>query len=320
MRTGQVIKSSALNDGELELINNYARRELNEDEVYVFSVVLCDNDIDRDYERFTVESLEKLSQLFVGKTGIFDHNPKAKNQTARIISCKLEAVQGKKNSLGDDYFRLVARAYMPKSDSNKDLRLSIDSGITREVSVGCAVEKTLCSICGKDKFSSECAHIKGESYGGELCYGELVNPFDAYEFSFVAVPSQREAGVIKNFNGKEKLMPDILKLIEKGEALTISDNDCAKLKSYIDGLKKQAADGAVYRNSLIGDVLKYSAVVQPEISRKTMKSVAEALSIDELREFKNAYKKMLDKDEVIAPQLAVEKSNNKQDTNTEFKI
>ena len=230
MKTGQVIKSSAPEKGELELINSYTRRELNEDEVYVFSVVLCDNDIDRDYERFTVESLEKLSRLFVGKTGILDHNPKAENQTARIISCKVEAVQGKKNSVGDDYFRLTARVYMPKTEGNKELRLKIDSGITREISVGCAVENTICSICGNNIHSSECSHMKGETYGGQLCYGELVNPFDAYEFSFVAVPAQKEAGVIKSFKGKENKMPDILQLIEKGEAVTISDNDCSKLK------------------------------------------------------------------------------------------
>ena len=44
-------------DEELALINKYTRRQLSKDEVYVFSVVLCDNDIDRDGERFTVESL-----------------------------------------------------------------------------------------------------------------------------------------------------------------------------------------------------------------------------------------------------------------------
>lgn len=320
MKTGQVIKSSAPEKGELELINSYTRRELNEDEVYVFSVVLCDNDIDRDYERFTVESLEKLSQLFVGKTGILDHNPKAENQTARIISCRVEAVQGKKNSVGDDYFRLTARVYMPVTEGNKELRLKIDSGITREISVGCAVENTICSICGNNINSSDCSHMKGETYGGQLCYGELVNPFDAYEFSFVAVPAQKEAGVIKSFKGKDNKMPDILQLIEKGEAVTISDNDCSKLKSYIDSLKKQAADGAVYRNSLIADVLKYSALVQPEISRKTMESVAKALSIEELKEFKHAFKKTLNKDEEIRPQLFVEKNDTKKDINTEFKI
>ena len=320
MKTGRVIKNSAVNKSELELINTYSRRELKEDEVYVFSVVLCDNDVDRDFERFTVESLEKLSKLFVGKTGIFDHNPKAQNQTARIISCSVEAVQGKKNSVGDDYFRLVARAYMPVSESNKELRLSIDSGITREVSVGCAVEKTLCSICKNDINSNDCSHIKGESYNGELCFGELVNPYDAYEFSFVAIPAQKQAGVIKSFKGKDRKVSDILKSIEKGESLTLSDNDCKRLVKYIENLKKQAYDGAVYRNTLVADVLKFGAVVQPEISRKTMETVTSALSIEELKEFREAFRKALKKDEVIKPQLYVDKKENNSADNTEFRI
>ena len=64
MKTGQVIKSSAPEKGELELINSYTRRELNEDEVYVFSVVLCDNDIDRDYERFTSRGCLSVKRVY----------------------------------------------------------------------------------------------------------------------------------------------------------------------------------------------------------------------------------------------------------------
>ena len=59
---------------EMELINRYSRRTLSPEEVYRFTVVLCDNDIDRDYERFTKDALEILSTLYVGKTGIFDHS------------------------------------------------------------------------------------------------------------------------------------------------------------------------------------------------------------------------------------------------------
>ena len=79
--------AEAVSAEELRLINTYTRRNLSADEVYVFSVTLCDNDVDRDGERFTVESLFALEKLFVGKTGIFDHPPSAKNQTARIFAC-----------------------------------------------------------------------------------------------------------------------------------------------------------------------------------------------------------------------------------------
>ncbi len=36
-------------------------------------------------------------------------------------------------------------------------------------------------------------------YGEKLCFMELQEPTDAYEWSFVAVPAQRRAGVVKRF-------------------------------------------------------------------------------------------------------------------------
>ena len=69
----------------LKRLNEFTRREMSEDEVYIFDVILCDNDIDRDGERFSQNALESLKKLFVGKTGIFDHNPKSGGQTARIF-------------------------------------------------------------------------------------------------------------------------------------------------------------------------------------------------------------------------------------------
>lgn len=183
-------KLDKLSGKELELINSYTRRDLSADEVYVFSVVLCDNDIDRDNERFTVESLFALEKLFVGKTGIIDHNPSAKNQTARIFACEVETVSGMKTKMGDDYFRLKARAYIPKSDGNRDVITALDSGIVKEVSVGCAVERTVCSICGQP--ISVCSHTKGDTYGGKVCCSELMNVADTYEWSFVVVPSTKK--------------------------------------------------------------------------------------------------------------------------------
>ena len=58
MKQGQIIKSTKrINEvQEMELVNLYSRRELRPDEVYLFSVVLCDNEIDRDCEMFPVES------------------------------------------------------------------------------------------------------------------------------------------------------------------------------------------------------------------------------------------------------------------------
>ena len=56
MKDGYVLKSNSdyvLEQTELDLINQYTRRKLSRDEVYIFSVVLCDNEIDREFEKFT---------------------------------------------------------------------------------------------------------------------------------------------------------------------------------------------------------------------------------------------------------------------------
>ena len=65
-----------MSENRMEKINRFTRKELTEDDVYCFSVILCDNEIDRDCEKFSVEALKELAGLFIGKTGIFNHDPK----------------------------------------------------------------------------------------------------------------------------------------------------------------------------------------------------------------------------------------------------
>ena len=303
---------------ELELINTYTRRTLTADEVYVFTVVLCDNDVDRDGERFTVESLFALEKLFVGKTGIFDHDPSAKNQTARIISCKVENVASRTTATGDEYFCLKARAYLPRTEGNSELIAALDSGIVKEVSVGCAVGKILCSVCGED--IGMCPHRKGETYGGKLCCGELTEPYDAYEWSFVAVPAQKNAGVTKTAYGKEIDMEGIMKKLSRGQSATFSDRDCKKLLEYIDSLKQSVKDGVYYRDSLTSEVLRLSAAVQPGISRETMESVTKGMTVAQLKEFKTAFEKQRAELIPVAPQLYTEKKSTKSDANGQYHI
>lgn len=177
---------------EMELINSYSRRELTPDDVYVFTVKLCDNDLDRDNERFTVESLFVLAKLFVGKTGIIDHDPSANNQKMRIIACKVEYVEDKVTAVGEPYYRLMAQVYLLRNNRTQKLIENIEKGIIDEVSIGCSVRNSICSICHNDIHSPLCCHLKGKKYGVmgrvKLCFVELQEPTDAYEFAFVARP------------------------------------------------------------------------------------------------------------------------------------
>lgn len=326
MKTGKIVKSIHTPEEEqaqMDLINTYTRRSLTSEEVYVFSVVLCDNEIDRDFERFDTEALHKLAELFVGKTGVFDHDPKAANQAARIFSCKVEQVPSKRTKAGDDYYRLTARAYLPRCEKNNDFIMSIDSGIHKEVSVGCAVEEVVCSVCHESKRTGNCNHIKGNSYGNAVCHHVLKNPTDAYEWSFVAVPAQVGAGVIKAYknNGqREELMENIVKKMKSAQELTLTANQSAQVYAYIEQLKEQAQDGVVYRKELTFEVNRLSRIVQPEMSAGIMQDVTKNMTLEQLKAFKAYYQAKAEDCLPLKPQLTAVESQKTSNVNAEYNI
>lgn len=193
------------NEDSLTLINKYTRRDLSLDEVYIFPISLCNNDIDRDIEKFTLESLNTLAPLMVGKTIVLDHFWSAKNQSARIFKTNVEQVIGKMTKDGEPFYHLTALAYTVKSDATKDFILNVDAGILKEVSGGVGVGKYTCSICGLDYYGEECNHYKGKVYDEQEMFVKLEDINDAYEVSFVAVPAQPEAGVTKQRKGENEM-------------------------------------------------------------------------------------------------------------------
>lgn len=179
---------AAISNQDMAAINAQAKCQLSPEDVYVFRCEACNDQVDRDFERFTLNALLGLSKLFVGKTMIVDHRWENENQIARIYRSEVEPLEDGTN-------RLVNYCYMLRLDSTKDAIACIEGGIYREVSVGCAMGTARCSICGEEYGS--CGHRKGNTYDGQLCVCELDEAVDAYEMSFVAVPSQPRAGVTK---------------------------------------------------------------------------------------------------------------------------
>lgn len=115
-------------------------------------------------------------------------------------------------------------------------------------------------------------------------------------------------------------METILKQLESKKGFTLSDADCEKLLSYIGNLKHAAKDGVYYRDSLTADVLRLSAIVQPDISRETMESIAKSMTVAQLKEFKTAFEKKKNESVVPVPQLYNDKNKNKTVSNGQFKI
>ncbi len=234
---------------------------------------VVDGGIGRDKLLSVAASLEKLAALFVGKTGIFDHNPRGENQTARIFETAVETDQGRLTAAGEPYAALRAWAYMVRCDKNADLILEIDAGIKKEVSVGCSVARRVCSICGAE--AGTCTHEKGRTYGEQLCFTELKEPTDAYEWSFVAVPAQREAGVLKRFTQMD------------GGAL----------------LQKQAALGRKYLQELRKEVTRLAMLADDGVDGTVFAGVAERLEEPELLELKRCYEVRAAKRFPAPPQL-----------------
>ena len=232
---------------ELALINRLARRELAADEVYTFAVRLCDNDIDRDFERFDDQALDTLGELFVGVSGVFDHQWSARGQTARIYRTQVVEEFGVSTSDGRPSRYLKGWAYMMRTADNAALIAEIDGGIKREVSVGCAVEKVACSVCGEDL--AGCPHEKGAEYGGQVCHGVLTGVTDAYEWSFVAVPAQRKAGVVKSAGHR---------------------------------LEEEARLGRKYLKGLRREMVRLAGIAEPDAEHGLLEKVAGRLDEEEL--------------------------------------
>ena len=313
------IEKGFADEKDMEKISRYARRELTADELYIFNVTLCSNEVDRDFEKFSVEALHELAELFIGKTGIFDHSMKSSDQKARIFDTCVEQQKGEKTADGEDLYCLRARAYMLKNDENRLLIDEIDAGIKKEVSVSCRMGKSVCSVCGKDVHSSECAHIRGREYAGKPCFHILSDAKDAYEFSFVAVPAQREAGITKAFALKSKNGDEIVKTITACDTdVTLTKAQVSKLGTYIDELKAEASLGTVYKQELAKEVTKLFAAAFPDMDRKLFTSVVSVMTAKELLGFKQG----MAKKSVPAPQpqlLAANKTKHKENY-SQFKI
>ena len=247
---------------QLEAINRLTKSPLSAEQVYVFSLRLCDDQPDRDYERFDREALPELAQLFVGKTGIMDHKWAAGGQVARIFEAQA-VTEG-------DVSYIKAWAYIRRSPETQGLIGDIEAGIKKEVSVGCAMGGAVCSVCGEEY--GTCSHVKGQTYGDKTCYAVLTDPKDAYEFSFVAVPAQRQAGVLKAKNGGAGLSLKALVEKEAGPA--------AAAEFY--RLSKQAELGARFEKDLRSRAVGLCLALDLGIREEVLKAVAEKLSVEEL--------------------------------------
>ncbi len=259
----QVNASGVPTAAQLEAINAQARAKMSEEQVYVFSVRLCDDQVDRDGERFDTAALPALAKLFIGKTGIIDHKWSSDSQVARIFAAEVVKEDG--------VTYIKAWAYIRRGGNADEVIADIEAGIKKEVSVGCAMGRCVCSVCGSEY--GECGHQKGEYYDGQLCCGILKEPMDAYEFSFVAVPAQRDAGVIKGMG--------------KGKKLKELADEFGAQQEY-RALYKQAQLGQLYEKQLRDDVVRLCLSLELGATEPVLRGIVDKAAAEDLMKLKEA--------------------------------
>lgn len=265
-KEAKVLSGGVPTQEQLAKINTYSKTPLSQEEVYCFSVRLCDDLPDRDFERFDSAALPVLAELFRGKTGIVDHDWSSQNQIARIFDTEVSREQG--------VSFLRAWCYMLRTEKNSDLIADIEGGIKKEVSIGCAVSKVSCSVCGS--VYGTCEHRKGVTYDGKLCLAVLSMPTDAYEFSFVAVPAQKEAGVLKAKKGGVCL--SLAEFVEK--------NGDSALLEHFKALQKDAEFGQQCRRELVKNAVSLALLLDFGGEEAVLTKAFSALNSGELESLK----------------------------------
>lgn len=200
------VSSLEVTDEDLKKINKLTLEPVTAEEVFVFKATIADNEQDdRNFMPFNLKALMDLKKLYPGKTMLKDHSRRADNQIARVYDTEIVQNANKQTDLGELHTELIAKIFMIKTDSNKDLIAEIKGGIKKEVSTSTAPSKVVCNICNGD--GNKCRHWPGMEYTVEdgtptgtkkRCKMLLDGAKEAYELSFVAVPSQPRAGTHKS--------------------------------------------------------------------------------------------------------------------------
>ena len=184
---------------------------------------------------------------------------------------------------------IKAWAYIRRGGQNDEIIADIEAGIKKEVSIGCSMGRSVCSVCGSDY--GTCGHMKGEMYDGQVCCAILREPMDAYEFSFVAVPAQREAGVIKGMARGQVRLKD---LAEQYGA-----------QAEYRELFKLAKLGKEFERGLRDDVVRLCLSLELGAEEPVLRSIVEKAGAEDLQKLKSALEQRLWELQPVQSQLAV---------------
>jgi hypothetical protein len=132
-----------------------------------------------------------------------------------------------------------------------------------------------------------------------LCYASLEGAKDAFEFSFVAVPAQREAGVIK---GQAR----------PGGSLETLVKDYPGYQKELEQLEREARAGRSYLAGLRRDVVRLGGLAEREMDTAVLRDIADKLDEGELLELKRTFGRRAEKKYALKTQLEYDQAETEK--------
>lgn len=302
-------------NSDIDLINEHTIQPLNADDVYVFPVEICDNEVDRVGDKMSDEFLQAVADNISGLTGLKDHDWSSDNQMARLYDAELVEDERKKNRLGENRKYVLGKAYT--LSKYKDYIEKINAGLLKESSLSFKSVNDKCSICGCEMIKDvndighcENGHIAGEIYDGVLCYNDINTLDDLMEWSLVAVPCQKGAGIKnKNIGGSimkklelltrqllnqkdldHKVKEQLEEAVEVADQVLSDDeikaivDENIKLKDEVKSLKskmKELEDG--HTREKITDIVSKSIDALNPLTDKVKEMMLKEIPLDDLK-------------------------------------
>lgn len=235
---------------ELSVINTkFAKKELSEDDVYVFSDLMIDNRPTSYYSRIH----ENLLKTFLNDTRngiglLMNHNsrtlPVGRSFDAEL---KHDDVDGSTTPT------LYGKYYMPlgvatqQGMSTDDLAKSIDAGTVFDTSIGFSAEQWCCSICKYDiRDWRNCMHFPGEKY-----MVENANGVNEETMCYVDVGEDGEGSILENslvYAGAAGRATIVKQFAETPTEQETAKNDSAMSKlSVVDNIKTVPATAKLFQ-------------------------------------------------------------------------
>ena len=152
---------SGVTDADLAQINRFTLKPLTADDVAVFGMDLCNDQIDRHHSRFPHEELTRINEMIVGKPLMQLHQTSERQPSGTFFQSHIYKQSGRRAAVDGAAWSVRPDSYILR-EGNEELIRNIEGGVYRGTSIGFSFERPECSICESDL--RECSHWPGEEY------------------------------------------------------------------------------------------------------------------------------------------------------------